>query len=773
MSPPSLIRYLLSWLLAIFLSGALSASEDWISIRDRAGRSIEASVLEQDEARVKILRKRDRTIFEIRLDELSPETQAHLAKRKDRKPEAARPIPRELPNLLYNPAFAAVDWFREDASLHWMNRDFLERKPMEGAHGGYVLRAEGPAEGYTFQDLQLVPGTAYRVVCRFRGEVEDRGLRMSVGARHSDWAEGGEAWTEHAFTFVAEEGDAPLRLEFALGPGELLSVDRVSVAPVDGGVPKAPAPVLKTPTGSRPGPIHVGFENPLPGATIRYTVDGSDPHEFSTPYTVPFVLHGPAEVRAAVFRGSHERSDLAGGVFEPAPQLEGGVPFHPVGWGEPVETWWERHPYNPAAPGTFDGPVASPEPRIDVAEVRAAHPESTTAGIEEALALLPKRGGTLWFPKSGSPYTVTKASEVVKNYYLLDAPIHILRRSNIHFLSDGATIEVTHGKSEGAGHPGIFAFCSMEYADNGEFQNPIRNFYFKGLTFDGTGDGAVSAFLFRHCADILFEDCTFTGFKNPTDRYHPGLVNATSMTDNIWMRRCRLDDAKFGVYWDGVHNGGFVDCEFGPGLVKAAVLLLTNNDMVHYSAVQRSCQYIVLSGSRFESAGESVLASTAANVLVEGNAMSGKYRRIVQQTGRGRSNMRPFVRYNGGGFQVLNNRIEDADTFAVFQRDCAQFTRHEQFTMDNRLSGNRVGRAGRLLVLRPRPELDRIANIELSDNRFEQVDGPLVEINGGAADRISDIRLEDNETGGFQGNRIEDDSGTPMEQPEVRFTRED
>jgi hypothetical protein len=620
-----------------------------------------------------------------------------------------------------------------------------------------------------FQDLRLEPKVRYRLQGWFRGGVPDKGLRFRVGSAFSSWSGHSQDWQRLELRFKAGPDETFLRVEFDLPDGAQVDLDQVSLEPLSGKVPPAPKPVIQTEPGTYAGPIHIRMENSMPDSTLRYTLDGSDPHEFSTPYQQPFFLHGPAEVRAAVFRASHARSEIASAHYGIESKFGEGVPFTPVGWGQPVNEWWATHPYNPRSPQAFNGPVRSPEPRIDVSKVRAAHPGSQTGGIEEALALLPENGGTLWFPKSGSPYVVDQQPTVIKNYYLLDASIHILRRSNIHFLSDGATIEVTHEKSEGAGHPGIFSFCSMEYADSGGFQNPVRNFYFKGLTFDGGGKGAVSAFLFRHCGDILFEDCRFVNFTDPTDRYHPGLINATSMTDNIWLRRCFLDSAKFGVYWDGVHNGGFVDCDFGPGLVKSAILLLTNNDMVHYSAVQRSCQYIVVADSRFNQTGNEVLTATAANVLLENNDVDGTYRYFVNQTGRGHSNMRPFVRYNGNGFYVVNNEIERVHILGSFKHDCAQLTRHGQFPMESVFRDNRVERADRLLELVPNGDYGRVESIRMENNHFAEVAGPLVEIADGREDRVFGINLRDNEIGDFSGNELQSSDRRVLSLPEVEI----
>jgi hypothetical protein len=71
-------------------------------------------------------------------------------------------------------------------------------------------------------------------------------------------------------------------------------------------------------------PIRVTVTCDQPGATIRYTLDGTEPDGRSTRYDGPFLLHQPATVRAKAF--AEGATDLVGAVAvfaaPPAPILE-------------------------------------------------------------------------------------------------------------------------------------------------------------------------------------------------------------------------------------------------------------------------------------------------------------------------------------------------------------------------------------------------------------------------------------------------------------------
>jgi len=84
-----------------------------------------------------------------------------------------------------------------------------------------------------------------------------------------------------------------------------LRLDRLGIAYyVEAPVPKSELVRLE---GQQP----VEFEAPqVPGTTIRYTVDGSEPTEKSPPYLGPIRLNKPGIVRAAMFRSSGTKSNV-------------------------------------------------------------------------------------------------------------------------------------------------------------------------------------------------------------------------------------------------------------------------------------------------------------------------------------------------------------------------------------------------------------------------------------------------------------------------------
>jgi hypothetical protein len=659
---------------------------------------------------------------------------------------AERPPDRIYPNLIYNPSFEAPDWWNAAQAEFWYARAVTARDTTEFRTGATSLRIHGPNNGYTLQGgMSLLPNTRYRL----SGWIKTRGVtgggislfygQTSPGGQHpihTQSVRGNNDWTEVTakFTTPADHVSGMVRIVWDLKEGEVGWVDDVSLVPEDGKVPVAPAPAIIPNGGTFAGPMHVTLVSQLPGSTIYYTIDGSEPHHYSTRYTIPFWIAGSVTVKAKVIHAGYQDSPVAQCTFTLQPAIGEGVPFYPVGWQQDVASWWAGHPYNPGSPNALKSPIPSPAPRINVAEVWAKHPKSTTAGIEEALALLPQAGGTLWFPKDKGPYVVTKPIQATDNYYKgISGAILVLKRSNLHFLSDGATISAPYG---------IFCFSSMQHTEQGTLQNPVRNFYFNNIVFDGQLQ-SHSAMLFNHCSDILFDDCIFRNYIPRKDQ-HPGCINAHAMTDNIWCRNTRFESGHHGVYWDGVHGGGFVTCFFGKGVERARILLLTNNDMVFFSPAQRTCQYIVVEGCTFEGPGQYGIGCTAANVLVSNNRFTGHFQYIVQQTGRGMSNMQRYTRYDGSGFMLLGNTVESVTEFYSLLADATQTTRRDTLTMQHLLRGNTVGRATAMLSLNPGGEYQEIGQVVIADNTFGGPAIPQVRVAPGALSRLGPIRISGN-----------------------------
>ena len=265
--------------------------------------------------------------------------------------------------------------------------------------------------------------------------------------------------------------------------------------------------------------------------------------------------------------------------------------------------------------------------------------------------------------------------------------------------------------------------------------------------FDG-GGLAPGALVFRHAAEVLVDDCTFRHFAADSQG-HPGAISAASCADDIWVRRCRFEQGKYAIYWDGVHGGGLLDCRFGPKL-RGCVLMLTNNDMAFLSASQRTCQYVVIQGCTFQGPGYAPVQMTAANVLIQGNTATGQFRDFLGQTGRGKSNVKPRLRYDGCGVQVLDNRAEHVETFVGLRGDVCRNTALPP-AAGTLIRGNRVGRAAAILSLDPAANLDyfnrdyaRIENVTVAENRFGGT-GPLrLRANPDALERIRNVRIAGN-----------------------------
>jgi uncharacterized repeat protein (TIGR03806 family) len=81
------------------------------------------------------------------------------------------------------------------------------------------------------------------------------------------------------------------------------------------GPPVLPPPVISPPQGNYDKPIEVTLKESEPGASIRYTLDGSLPTSTDTLYEKPIKLTGPAILRAKAFKPGRKRSITAQQVF--------------------------------------------------------------------------------------------------------------------------------------------------------------------------------------------------------------------------------------------------------------------------------------------------------------------------------------------------------------------------------------------------------------------------------------------------------------------------
>ena len=66
--------------------------------------------------------------------------------------------------------------------------------------------------------------------------------------------------------------------------------------------------------------VHIATETP--GATIRYTLDGSEPTTSSALYAEPLMVAGSASIKARAFKNGMSDSDVVGATFGRTPTAE-------------------------------------------------------------------------------------------------------------------------------------------------------------------------------------------------------------------------------------------------------------------------------------------------------------------------------------------------------------------------------------------------------------------------------------------------------------------
>jgi len=518
-------------------------------------------------------------------------------------------------------------------------------------------------------------------------------------------------------------------------------------------------PTIRPDGGTFDGPMMVAVTPPGREYSLRVTVDGSDPAfepyslDGSRPMTqsyaikAPFRLASSATVKARMFKADKTPAGpIRESRFTIKPKLRPGVPFYPVDWNADVETWWKGHALNPKSPQLFAGAVQSPSFRVNVAEIRERHPESTTAGIDEALAMAPPEGGTLWFPKDCGPYVITKADSAVRlrSGYLWGGAIKIRRRNNLHFLSDGATIRCDHT---------AFGIAGDEIDKYGQVEHPATNFYFNNLVFDGHGK-AGSEMLFMqegenfhilNTSDVLFDDCRFVGSVSPKTG-HGGLLSIAFKSDNIWCRHCHFDSGLWGVYWDGVHGGGLVNCTFGNRFTNGGFVLFTNDDLSPFDFRLREAQYIVVAGCTFGQTDETRIYlnptawnMSASNCLFVDNTVNRAYRTGLFMNAKICPDFRPY-RYHATGNRIIGNRFDGVDTLLVVEAKIVPKT--HPYRIGNLLvRDNTADGLETFLETRHQAGLPKIHDIEVANNRLRGPRLPRLVVQGGG---IEGLRIKDN-----------------------------
>jgi alpha-tubulin suppressor-like RCC1 family protein len=76
-----------------------------------------------------------------------------------------------------------------------------------------------------------------------------------------------------------------------------------------------PAPIMSPAAGTHIGSVTINLSTPLPGADVRYTLDGNTPGPSSTLYAGPFTLTSTKTVKARVFHPDYETLAETSGLF--------------------------------------------------------------------------------------------------------------------------------------------------------------------------------------------------------------------------------------------------------------------------------------------------------------------------------------------------------------------------------------------------------------------------------------------------------------------------
>ncbi|MBI2443337.1 MAG: carbohydrate binding domain-containing protein [Candidatus Levybacteria bacterium] len=309
-----------------------------------------------------------------------------------------------------------------------------------------------------------------------------------------------------------------------------------------------------------------------------------------------------------------------------------------------VEEWWSTHPYNPSNPNRIAvGGISDGTTPVNVCNYKTG---SDTAGVKEALAALPATGGTLFFPKSCSPYVMTNAPVWTLNQYGLEwtaghANVEILRKSNVHMYSDDPTTVIQ----------GNFHVTSMAYRDPDQPKPPLRlyapvsNFSIKNLTFKYPDNdptrfpyGTAFAFLFEDTEDILFDNVTFDNVG------YQCVVNC----NNIWVRNSHFLSGT-GVTLDGPHGAGILNTVFeknvgypniyGKNTTKFATGNWTNQDATFDNNgngtldpwEKRKPAYLVYSGNTFKGGVDTThyVVLGACDTLFNKNTVTGPYKTLI------------------------------------------------------------------------------------------------------------------------------------------------
>ncbi|MCC7372900.1 MAG: hypothetical protein IT306_31090 [Chloroflexi bacterium] len=378
------------------------------------------------------------------------------------------------------------------------------------------------------------------------------------------------------------------------------------------------------------------------GGRLR-SLTGNDCRSYELGQPIPFEAGS-----GAVFELVEDGQTAAGAY-------EGGVPPYPVDYTAEVTKWWAGHPLNPdSLCHISEDAIVSPPNVVNVARQYGGN-------IQTAIDALPGNGGTLYF-EPGS----------------YSAAFKLVGKSNVHFVSDGGAIL--------KGGPAQISGCTVGL-DYGPFNTAfarkdpdalrcatterIQNIYFKNLTFDGEGT-ALQAISLSAARDVLFDNITLQNYADPKE-HHRGLISATAMLDNIWVRGSHfVGNERYALYFDGAQGSGVIGSTIEPGFGSGGLLFLTNDDFSldlngndqWDPGEMRHSNYIVVANNTFNADANgrslySIVSYTGANALITGNQVKGGVQMLADFANRC-SQRWANLPYEHIGSKVIGNRVRNA-----------------------------------------------------------------------------------------------------------------
>lgn len=228
--------------------------------------------------------------------------------------------------------------------------------------------------------------------------------------------------------------------------------------------------------------------------------------------------------------------------------------------------------------------------------------------------------------------------------------IELVGRNNLYFLAEYAnTVEIS----------GVEMYAGEAARDYTDWYNAIRaedaaalalannrpsGILFRNITFNGGGrvmtvtDNTVynNAATIRGYKNVIFEDCTFTGYNRPSPMvWTPAVVSGNGLVDNIWCRRCTFNStgAQEGVFVDGLFGGGVIYCTMAD-VHAQRVQINTNKDYTYDLDTDtnfelqemRNANYVAIVENTMSLTGDipaDMIIACGAHILIKANVVTG------------------------------------------------------------------------------------------------------------------------------------------------------